>query len=143
MCGAARRLQAERAQQQAQGNNAHVSRQDNMRNVFAHPDAPTPQAQRLRPEELPPAGAKGPGAAAKQQSSPFALHYTAPGGQHTTAQLAQSGVWKATYSPPQYGRKRCARRRARETRRRQMLAARTLCPPALRVLLPSRAGAPT
>jgi hypothetical protein len=43
-----------------------------VKEVFGHPEAPTPVNNRLRPEELPAAGMRG---GTPNKASPYALHY--------------------------------------------------------------------
>uniref|UniRef100_A0A7S3QYD2 non-specific serine/threonine protein kinase n=1 Tax=Dunaliella tertiolecta TaxID=3047 RepID=A0A7S3QYD2_DUNTE len=70
----------------------------------AAPSAATPPNNRMRPEQLPPAG----GRAYKDPRgpAPFALHVENPG-PLTQAQMQSSQVWNVQYRAPQFGRKRC------------------------------------
>ncbi|KXZ42056.1 hypothetical protein GPECTOR_214g438 [Gonium pectorale] len=96
------RINAERIQQ-AQAN-IHAGKQDHAKGViYGGPQDSGPKQQRLSPEALPAAGKRPTSAHA---GAPFATHYNVGVGFQSQAQESMNEAWRATYQPPQYGRRR-------------------------------------
>ncbi|GFR44099.1 hypothetical protein Agub_g5259 [Astrephomene gubernaculifera] len=97
------RINAERMQ--AAQANLHAGRQDHAKNViYGGPQDSGPKPQRVAPEALPAAGRRP--TSAHPGAAPFATHYDQGAGLQTQAQASMNEAWRATYQPPQYGRRR-------------------------------------
>lgn len=91
--------------QQAQAN-VHAGKRDNLKELMYNAPMDTGRKQqRADPADMQAAGARPTSA---HVGAPFATHNAgALAGYQTVSQATMNEAWRATYQPPQYGRRRC------------------------------------